>query len=88
VNTIVGTQGRYSTDDIEGYLRDVIVARMNDVLGETLKTLLDLPQHYDELAAALKTRVRDDFDKYGLELIDFLINAITPPEDVRKTCRK
>lgn len=84
VNTIVGTQGRYTTDDIEGFLRDVIVSRMNDVLGETLKTLLDLPRYYDELAVALKTRVRDDFDKYGLELVDFLINAITPPEDVQK----
>lgn len=84
VNTIVGTQQRYTTGDIESFLREVIVARMNDVLGETLKTLLDLPRYYDELAVALKTRVRDDFDKYGLELVDFLINSITPPEDVQK----
>lgn len=84
VNTIVGTQGRYTTDDIEGFLKDVIVSRMNDVLGETLKTLLDLPRYYDELAVALKTRVREDFNKYGLELVDFLINAITPPEEVQK----
>jgi membrane protease subunit (stomatin/prohibitin family) len=84
VNTIVGTKQRYSTEDIDGFLRDVIVSRFNDVLGETLKTLLDLPRYYDELAVALKTRVRDDFDKYGLELVDFLINSITPPEDVQK----
>ena len=38
VNQIVGSQGRYTTDAIEGYLRDVIVARLNDVLGTTLKT--------------------------------------------------
>jgi membrane protease subunit (stomatin/prohibitin family) len=84
VNTIVGTQQRYSTEDIDGFLRDVIVSRFNDVLGETLKTLLDLPRYYDELAVALKTRVRDDFDKYGLELVDFVINSVTPPEDVQK----
>ncbi len=84
VNTIVGTQHRYTTGDVEGFLRDIIVSRLNDVLGETLKTLLDLPRYYDELGVALKTRVKDDFDRYGLELVDFYINSITPPEDVQK----
>lgn len=84
VNTIVGAQQRYSTGDVEGFLRDIIVSRLNDVLGETLKTLLDLPRYYDELGVALKTRVREDFSKYGLELVDFYINSITPPEDVQK----
>ncbi len=28
--------------------------------------------------------MRDDFKKYGLELVDFLIGAITPPEEVQK----
>jgi membrane protease subunit (stomatin/prohibitin family) len=84
VNTVVGTQHRYSTGDVEGFLRDIIVSRLNDVLGETLKTLLDLPRYYDELGVALKVRVKEDFDRYGLELVDFYINSITPPEDVQK----
>jgi membrane protease subunit (stomatin/prohibitin family) len=84
INTIVGTQRQYTTSDIESYLRDMIVSRLNDVLGETLKTLLDLPRYYDELGVALKTRVREDFEKYGLELVDFYINSITPPEEVQK----
>jgi membrane protease subunit (stomatin/prohibitin family) len=84
VNQIVGSMGRYTVEDIESYLRDLIVARLNDVLGETLKTLFDLPERYDELAEALKGRVVLDFAKYGLELADFFINAITPPEDVQK----
>ena len=60
------------------------MARLNDLLGETLKTILDLPRYYDELAGGLKGRVADDFAKYGLELVDFLIGAITPPEEVQK----
>ena len=84
VNQIVGSQGRYTTDAIEGYLRDVVVARLNDVLGTTLKTIFDLPQHYDEMAEALKGRVAGDFSKYGLEMTDFFVGAITPPEDVQK----
>jgi membrane protease subunit (stomatin/prohibitin family) len=84
VNQIVGSQGRYTIDAIEGYLRDVIVARLNDVLGSTLKTIFDLPQHYDEMAEALKGRVAGDFSKYGLEMTDFFVGAITPPDDVQK----
>ena len=80
----MGTKGRYTTQAIEDFLRDVCVARLNDLLGETLKTILDLPRYYDELAGGLKGRVADDFAKYGLELVDFLIGAITPPEEVQK----
>ena len=77
-------RGATSTDAIEDFLRDICVARLNDLLGETLKTILDLPRYYDELAGGLKGRVADDFGKYGLELVDFLIGAITPPEEVQK----
>jgi membrane protease subunit (stomatin/prohibitin family) len=81
---LVGTRGRYTTDSVEDFLRDICVARLNDLLGETLKTVLDLPRYYDELAGGLKGRVADDFGKYGVELVDFLIGAITPPEEVQK----
>src|SRR6266436_188 len=81
---LVGTRGTYATGSIEDFLRDICVARLNDLLGETLKTILDLPRYYDELAGGLKGRVADDFGKYGLELVDFLIGAITPPEEVQK----
>src|SRR5437870_7468532 len=84
VQQLVGTQGQYTTESIEDFLRDLCVARLNDLMGETLKTVLDLPRYYDELAGGLKGRVADDFGKYGLELVDFLIGAITPPEDVQK----
>lgn len=84
VNQVVGSQGRYTQEDIQGYLREIIVARLNDVLGETITTLFDLPKVYDELSEALKGRVSGDFAKYGLDLADFFIHAITPPEDVQK----
>ncbi len=84
VNKIVGTQSLYTTDMIQDFLRDIIVARLNDLLGETMKTILDLPKYYDELAGGTKARVLEDFQKNGIELLDFVINSITPPEEVMK----
>jgi membrane protease subunit (stomatin/prohibitin family) len=84
VNSLVGTQGRFDTGHVEDYLREVVVARFNDFLGEFVESLVDLPRSYDEMAVAVKTRLAEDFRKYGVELVDFYINRVTPPEDVQK----
>jgi membrane protease subunit (stomatin/prohibitin family) len=84
INTLVGTQGSFETDHIEDYLREVIVSRLNDFLGEHVDSILELPKHYDEMGVAVKTRLTEDFRKYGIQLVDFYINRITPPEDVQK----
>lgn len=84
LTTFVGSAGVQTSEGVENYVRDMIVARLNDVLGENLKTVLDLARLYDELSEALKARVRDDFAKYGLELNDLFIGAISPPEEVQK----
>jgi membrane protease subunit (stomatin/prohibitin family) len=84
VNTIVGTQGMYTSFQVDNYLKDVIVSRLNDLLGEQLDTIFNLPQNYDELGVAVKSRLADDFAKYGMELIDFFVQAITPPEEVQR----
>ena len=84
VGSIAGTRGIVSSEAIGSFLRDIVVARLNDLLGENLKTIFDLPAYYDELSAGVKSRVADDFSKQGLELVDLIISAITPPEEVQK----
>jgi membrane protease subunit (stomatin/prohibitin family) len=85
VNQVVGgTQATFDSGDVETYLREIIVSRLNDYLGETLDTLLELPKHYDELAVAVKARVVEDFARIGVELAEFFVNRITPPEDVQR----
>ena len=84
INTVVGSQGFFDTDRLKDFYRDVIVSRLNDLLGETLKTIFDLPQFYDELGTAAKARSAEDFAKYGIDLTDFYINSITPPDEVQE----
>jgi membrane protease subunit (stomatin/prohibitin family) len=78
LNTLVGTQGKYTTDQVTEFLRDLIVSRLADVLGAAGMSLLDMATHYEQIASAA------DFSKYGLELVDFFINAITPPDEVQQ----
>ena len=84
INTLVGTQGKYTTDEVTAFLKDLIVARLADLLGTLGISLLDLPAKYDEIAAGTRAKVTEEFGKYGLELVDFFINAVTPPEEVQK----
>jgi len=84
VNKIVGTQNIYMRDEIEDFFKNVIISRLTDFLGETYTSIFDLPRNYDELSTGAKSRVFEDFDKYGVELIDFYIKSITPPPEVEK----
>lgn len=84
IGEVAGTQPVYTTDDIEDFFRNTIVGRLNDFLGENLNTIFELPQYFDELGVGLKSRVAGEFEKYGLEVADFIINSISPPEEVVK----
>ncbi|MBW1719132.1 MAG: SPFH domain-containing protein [Deltaproteobacteria bacterium] len=84
VNTLVGTQASYGIDDLENYLSEVIVSRLNDHLGEHLKSLLDFPSQYEKLAGGLSERLTKDLAHYGLALKDLYLNAITPPAEVQQ----
>lgn len=84
LNTVVGSHGFMSSGQIGDYLREIIVARTTDYLGDTLETIFDLPHQYDSLAEGIKGRVQSDFSKYGLELTDFYVTSITPPDDVQR----
>ncbi len=84
VNSLVGTQGVYTTDAVEEYLNRVIVSRFNDFMGNHIDTIFNLPARYDELAEGLKKALDVDFSHFGLGLSQLYINSITPPPDVQK----
>jgi len=84
INSLVGTKGIFTTDEIEAYLNRVIVSRFNDYLGERLDTLFNLPGQYDEIADGLKLKLKKDFSHFGLGLNDLYITSITPPPEVQQ----
>ncbi len=84
INRMVGTQGIYTTEEVEEYLNRVIVSRFNDYMGETIDSVLNLPAKYDNLSQGLVQRLREDFSHFGLGLTHLYINAITPPPEVQQ----
>ncbi len=84
INTLVGTQGKYTTEQVASFLKDRIVSRMKDLIATLKIGLFDIQSKMDEIETGTKAKVGDDFAKYGLELSDFVINAITAPDEVQK----
>ena len=84
INSLVGTQGIFSTEEISEYLNRVIVSRFNDYMGDKVDTILILRGKYNEFSEGLKTMLQDDFSKFGLGLADLYINSITPPPEVQQ----
>lgn len=84
INNLVGTQGIYTTQEIEEYLNRVIVSRFNDYMGETIDSILNLPARYDELSENMVKRVEKDFRNFGIGITHLYINAITPPPEVQQ----
>jgi membrane protease subunit (stomatin/prohibitin family) len=85
INTLVGTMQKFSTAEIEDYLRRVIVSKFNDHLGEELDSILNLPGRYEELSDGLQKKLQGDLSKFGLSLTRLYITSITPPSEVQKT---
>jgi membrane protease subunit (stomatin/prohibitin family) len=84
VNRLVGTQGIYTTEEIEEYLNRVIVSRFNDYMGETIDSIFNLPSQYNELSKGLGQQLQKDFSHFGLAMTHLYVNAVTPPPEVQK----
>lgn len=84
IERLVGTQGKFTTEQATSYMKDLIVSRMKDLLATSNMGVLDLQAMYDEIAAGTRAKVADDFAKYGLELVDFFVNSINLPEKVQE----
>lgn len=80
VTQIVGTQGAYSTTDIEERLRSMLISKLQDVLGETaLKNAMDVMSGLnEEIGAAVRAKSQDDFEALGLTLKTFYIGNLKP----------
>ncbi len=85
---IVGTNGRFSTDQIGEQLRDMVVARFADTLGESKIPLLDLASNYDELGKFVTARIKDDFAAFGLQVVQLWVENISVPPEVEQALDK
>jgi excisionase family DNA binding protein len=90
VTQVVGTQGSFSTSDIENDLKSRLLRSYSDLLGEMkgkYTTVQDLIGLQEELSAGVRAKVQDDFEARGLNLKSFVIANMTPSKDSAEDLR-
>lgn len=88
IREIVGTDGHFTTDEISSQLRNMILTRFSDLLGESKIAVLDLAANYDEFSQFASEKLASEFEAYGLEVTKFLVENISLPEAVEKALDK
>jgi len=85
---MVGTEGRFTTEDINGQLKRLTISGFSDLLAESKIPAFDLASHYDELSAQAKAKLDPQFKSHGLELSKFYVENISLPAEVEKMLDK
>lgn len=82
VTQIVGANGIYRMEEIEGRLRAMLLSKLQDLLGETaaVKSVAELIGLTEELGAGVRAKAQDDFAALGLLLKSFYISNMKPSE--------
>lgn len=85
---IVGTDGNFTTDEITGQLKKLIISGFSDMLAEAKIPALDLSSKFDELGDAAKAKLQPKFETHGLQLVNYAVENISFPPEVEKMLDK
>ncbi len=80
VTQIVGATGSYRTSEIQERLKNLLVSKLGDVLGETPNIGTKLSGLIEELGAAVRAKANPEFESIGLTLKTFIIGSIRPSQ--------
>src|SRR5271165_6120397 len=81
---VCGTREVYSVADLEGQLRDTVVARITDVIAPAEVAFLDMAAHQAELAGKVAALFRTACAALGLVLHSFVIENLSLTEELQK----
>ncbi|ALG67607.1 SPFH domain-containing protein [Beggiatoa leptomitoformis] len=88
IKEIVGTAGSFKTEDINKQLRDFIVSRFTDAMGESRMSVLDMAAKHDELGDFVKEKIKAEFAELGVELLKVVITNINLPPELDAAFKK
>lgn len=85
---IAGTDWQFTTDEISEHLRNQIVSRFGEATAAAKIPVIDLAAQYSTLGDAIKNAISPTIGDIGIELLNFLIENVSVPEEVEKAIDK
>jgi membrane protease subunit (stomatin/prohibitin family) len=81
---ISGTRERYSTEDIDGQLRGLVLQNISNAVASSGIAFLDLAANQLSFAQALTRQLGPEFEKIGLKLEGMTVQNVSLPEELQK----
>lgn len=81
---ISGTRASYAREELEGQLRNTMVAGMTDLFGESGVAFIDMASNQDEFGKAMQAKMAPVFADLGLALDSLVVQNVSLPEELQK----
>ncbi|MFD3683642.1 SPFH domain-containing protein [Nocardiopsis sp. NPDC058631] len=90
VAELVGTDPRFRTEEVQGYLRQMVTSRLGSALATAARDVpvLELAIHQHDLGLRMARALTGDMASVGLEVPHFNVESITLPPEVEKALDK
>jgi membrane protease subunit (stomatin/prohibitin family) len=79
-----GTRDVYTVPDLEGQLRNTIVARMTDSFAQSSVPFLDMAANQAMLGQKIVETLKPSFGELGLSLETFVVENLSLPDELQK----
>jgi membrane protease subunit (stomatin/prohibitin family) len=85
VRELVGANSSYTIGEISDQIRDMVVARFAELLGEKPIPVLQLAANYRELGDLATEKLAAELARFGVELTQLVVESIALPDEVAAT---
>ncbi|WP_369371323.1 SPFH domain-containing protein [Promicromonospora sp. Populi] len=85
---LVGTDSRFSTDEVHEYLRQNVVSHVASVLASSGIPVIELAAHHGDLGDQLATRLTEELAELGIAVPSFVIENVSLPPEVEEALDK
>ena len=81
---ISGSRDAYHVAELEGQLRNTIIAKMTDAFAQSQVPFLDMAANQGALADKISEQMKPAFTAYGLTLDTFVVENLSLPDELQK----
>jgi len=85
LKTLIGNMTSFSSDKVNNYFKGKMLSLFNSTLATKIAkdkiSILDINMHLVETSEYCEEEMNKQFEKYGLQLLDFAVISINVPED-------
>ncbi len=81
---LVGTISKFDQKALKEYFKGILITNIKDYIAKQFVqkklSFLEIQSHLKEISAGIQNDLAGEFIKYGIELVNFNVNDIVPPE--------